>query len=572
MKRWIGALLAMALCLALLPPLPAGAEGEGNIDGGGGGMGTGTAENKWSAGNDGVRVTVIRAGDGAIMTAPVDLTNIDASGTEYSFGKMSKLSYKRGASLALHAGEYISRCPETPLPRIISSSSTTASIAAIKAYFCSEYVLKGIANYTGMAYDTLISGDYKLLLEPIAYFTFQGYTWAMTATEAALYNQLLGGGLRSKLVSLTSKNLPLAMFLDYPDLGFPAFYGSTTSKQSDDTIFKMLGVGIVKFNGAEAPVIGSADYEYRTDTDVVTSVTVYNNGPDMTPDHPGSVSFQIGGTVYTKEFLCPSGYSQLVWVKWHTPATPQVVTITVTGGGMLPQSIRADIVTLEEITPPDPQFVHDNPYPDFKPEKTPNYGSDTTASWTRWFADWVPPVIAEDEDGDSYEAQPGYWNFYTMEYTVRLQSDLDLDPDSRVKTAEVYNGNDWMMKSGYGVNATCDVVVRTGGYPSFEEDFTEVQNAVAVFPEFDFETYNRLLEPDDEHDRSTTWRLKKNEYSYYSNRVHFTPLWYPDYTWYTVAVAIFDVWTPCGMLYATESDQVYINGDVYDDWMIRIIE
>ena len=63
-----------------------------------------------------------------------------------------------------------------------------------------------------MNYDTLINGEYKLLLEPIAYYTFQGVMIATTATEAAMYDEKLSGGLRSKMVSLSHKNLPLAMF------------------------------------------------------------------------------------------------------------------------------------------------------------------------------------------------------------------------------------------------------------------------------------------------------------------------------------------------------------------------
>lgn len=104
------------------------------------------------------------------------------------------------------------------MPRIISSNGQS-NIEAIKKYFCSEYVVKRIADITGMNYDTLIGGDYKLLLEPVAYFTFQGVMVATTATEAALYDQKVNGLLRSWMQSLTHKNLPLAMFLKHPILG-----------------------------------------------------------------------------------------------------------------------------------------------------------------------------------------------------------------------------------------------------------------------------------------------------------------------------------------------------------------
>ena len=49
-------------------PLTAYADtgGSGNIDTGGGGMGQGTSQNRWTSGNEGVRVTVVRASDHAI--------------------------------------------------------------------------------------------------------------------------------------------------------------------------------------------------------------------------------------------------------------------------------------------------------------------------------------------------------------------------------------------------------------------------------------------------------------------------------------------------------------------------
>ena len=39
---------------------------------------------------------------------------------------------------------------------------------------------------------TLTNGGYKLMIEPIMYITYNGVKTAMTANEAALYNQLGG--------------------------------------------------------------------------------------------------------------------------------------------------------------------------------------------------------------------------------------------------------------------------------------------------------------------------------------------------------------------------------------------
>ena len=70
-----------------------------------------------------------------------------------------------------------------------------------------------------MDFDTLVGGEYRLLLEPISFLKFQGTLIAVTATEAALYDEMLSGGLRAVLPTVAFQNLPLSMFLETPDLG-----------------------------------------------------------------------------------------------------------------------------------------------------------------------------------------------------------------------------------------------------------------------------------------------------------------------------------------------------------------
>ena len=168
MKRLICNMLTLCLVLCLFSPLTAYAVGDGNIDGGGGGMGSGTSTNSWSPGNDGVRVTVVRASDHAQVTTPIDLTNKTPSAGMYHFGKVSKLQYNSGVSLSPMRGGYSFKNPAQQLPRIVSSSGTN-NIAAIKSYFTDEQVIRAIARLTGMNYDILINGEYKLLLEPFAF-------------------------------------------------------------------------------------------------------------------------------------------------------------------------------------------------------------------------------------------------------------------------------------------------------------------------------------------------------------------------------------------------------------------
>ena len=212
-------LLIFTLICSILFTIPAYAVGDGNVDGGGGNMGQGNSQNKWTPGMDGVRVTVVSTDDGTPVTTPVDLTNKKPTNVQAHFGKVSKIAYNRGSALTPNSSSYEFVNPAQALPTIVSSSgSGAATIAAIKSYFTDEQVIRSIANLTGMDFDVLVSGKYKLLIEPIAYYTFQGVFIATTATEAALYDEQLGGGLRRKMVSLSHKNLPLAMFLENPDL------------------------------------------------------------------------------------------------------------------------------------------------------------------------------------------------------------------------------------------------------------------------------------------------------------------------------------------------------------------
>ena len=386
MKRFLTLLCTLALVLCLFP-VTASAAGEGNMDSGGGGMGHGTSTNSWTPGKDGVRVTVVDAETGAAVATPIDYSNTVQSDSVLHFGKVSKLQYLGGTSLSPQSGAaYSCRNPVNPIPTIVSSTGRN-NIEAIKRYFCSEYACMMIAEDAGVSYETMLTGRYKLLVEPLAYFTHNGLYYCMTATEAALYDQMSGGALRRTMTSLTHKNLPLALFLEYSDLGSPAWTGSTTGNQSNADIISSLGVGIVRSTeqppapegGLEAP-----DMEYRVNTDVITSITLHTS-QNLTPDNPASVTFHILGTSYqVNNIVIPRDSSQVVWVKWHTPGTPQDVTITVSvsGATTAQTSFTARIVNLNERIPPDPLAT--DTYPGYSPIFVISFSTSSTSPVICW--------------------------------------------------------------------------------------------------------------------------------------------------------------------------------------------
>ena len=122
------------------------------------------------------------------------------------------MSYNAGRGLSVSVSGYSYRNPSQSLPKIISTGSSKASIAAIRSYFTDEQVIRSIAGYAGMDFDTLIGGDYKLVVEPLAYLCYNGQQFAMTATEAALYDQIVNGDLRKSWVRSPIKSAPACDF------------------------------------------------------------------------------------------------------------------------------------------------------------------------------------------------------------------------------------------------------------------------------------------------------------------------------------------------------------------------
>jgi len=581
MKRIIS--LILSIFLAVIIPCTAFADGtgEGNMDGGGGSMGGGTGGNFWHEGEDGVRVTVVRNKDNKPVSTPIDLTNYTENNIWGYFSIRSKIHYRNGTVLVLNLKDkYAYTKPSKALPKIISSGGNT-NITAIKSYFCSEETIKKIASIIGTTYDTLVNGNYKLLIEPVAYFTFNGYKMAMTATEAALYDQKLSGGLRSKMVSLTHQNLPLSMFLEKSDLGYPAYKGSTTKAQSDSTIISSLGLGIVKFKpgddgtddnppGDDGSTGGTLNAEYRVNTDVITSVTL-SAGSEINPDKPAKVTFKINGGTYTvSNIVIPEGESQLVWVKWHTPSSPQTVKITVsaTKGSLSASTVNAKVVSLSEHEPPNPTAKDRNN--NFSLPTVPKDTERTASSWGVWSGKWISVWVWDenwkwvgDETTGHWEDHgkwfdDGYWEYTFTSYHATLSAIMALSPDDKVPTA---SGK--QMRSGYGVKTNVSGTMKSSASTA---QYTGAQTAVTYFPEFKYQSYWRLLDLT-QSGTAFSFAFKNNMYSTYNRRVHFTPLWYPDgkYTAYTY---LEDAWTPAGMLSMNLDDYVTFYGSVFDDWHV----
>jgi len=625
MKRKLIRALSLFMGLMLLSQSVL-ASGDPNIDGGGGGMGTGTNTNVWTVRSDsgrainqgdGLRVYLVNPSTGVPVSASIDITNSNVARTEMRNGRgKTKFEYKYvDSSLSNFDTEYqyIRVDNSQKLPRIVpsSASNNTARIDAIKDWFLTQNHADWIFGQLGTDIDEVRAGGYLIAIEPIAYFRHNGLHYAMTATEAALFDRTANGRLRNTMGPLTHRNLPLAIFLEDDEFvgssyQINAWTGSRTANASNTNIIDLLGIGYIRYFPVPTDTDpGTADFAYPTDTWVVTSFRMCNirrsgsswvDASAITLNNPASARVTIGSTEYNiSNIYIPSGGEQLIWVKWKTPSTPQTMTASASPStGFLQNrqstginnryvsSITANITIYSndmESEPPDPTLddtASSIGYSalDASRAKSGILGINRDSnSWHVW--DCVLHV-------EYVNGEPRYsFRFHRIVYTAQIRTSyINMTPDIHCPTAYTRNYRTY-MKSGYGVNLETETNIRitmlhegtrattttTYTSPASTSFAAAPQYVFAQFREFNYGGYERQLEL-----FNNRFVFKRNRFSTYNSRVHYTPWWVPDGTEYDIITRSDFAYTPTGKLAIFGiSNAITIEGNIYDDWRIAPI-
>lgn len=598
--------------------------GGGDYDNvGGGGNGGGNGNNSGidprtsitgTVRDEGVRVTLVERGNGKQVTTPIDFANNHRTPIERHFGKVTKLSYIKGRKLNILKDGYDVKKPDIPLPSIINGD-----LENIKNYFASEVFIKYFCSLTGFNYDNLISGDYKLVVEPLAFPKIKGKIYAMTATELAMYDDIITpkNHIRKNLISFSHQNLPLSMFLEKSDFGITPYKGDKTKPTRNNMLIKaQLGIAVVSFKDKpdEKPNISGFDYVYRTNTDVITSASISGGQSDQ--NQSADVSFEILGKTYNVgNVFYPSGGNQLAWVKWKTPKKPQEIEIKVTviknhlppkvdvckpplvppkapDPSVTEQILKVKVVELKENTPPNP--VADDRFDSFSYKEAmdniPKNPEELRKTWQIWEAQWVPKIvkkacgrtcvgghidkvtgianpcrhgaIGEHKYTEYIYVDEGKFEFTADEKYAELNPKITIISDGKNPTAK-QGGKE--IKSGYGVSQVVTGVLKTND----SSNVTGLQSGISMFPDFYYKDYYRVLDLVEDKKKKAILRFRNNRFSTYNRRTHFTPIWYPDFIDYDVYTYVFDLWTPAGMLSANLMDGVYVNGNLWQDWTVR---
>jgi hypothetical protein len=421
--------------------------------------------------------------------------------------------------------------------------------------------------------------------------------------ECALFNQASNGDLRYRLGTLTSRNLPLAIFLE-SDVAFSgyrinAWTGSRTTHADDSDILRQLGIGFIQYAPPDAPPTeGEAAFSYPTNTWVVTPFRLNNvrwnagsweGGSDITFRNAATARININGTNYRiRNVYIPSGGEQVVWVKWRTPSTPRTLTITASSNRGLyynqrsygntsmryVNSITATVQIYDsnnENEPPDPTIndtaggYYANRASSIKSSLLSS--STATNSWYVWDC-W-------------YDSEDEAIHYGRINYTAEIRNTtVQISPDRRNPTAFTRNYQTY-MKSGYGIEIAVQSNIRITvqnqrlgttsttnyGDPSSTNFAAAPQHFFAFFPEFHYATYFRQLELS--NNRQV---FRRNRFSTYNDPNHYTPWWFPDNAGYSVLAKSDFAYTPAGQMQLySESNSIVIQGNLIQDWHVRPI-
>ncbi|MCL2635000.1 MAG: hypothetical protein FWD34_10890 [Oscillospiraceae bacterium] len=270
MKRKYLRLIAVAFSIVFFTQSVSAWNAEGE---GGDGGGTGNLNNGWAIHDingdfirdaDGLRIYLVNGKTGALESKTIDITNHRiARNNVFNGNGTTKHEYIKGAAIAFSPDYDYFRVPTGDLPWIIPWNQPS-NMTEIRKWLDNEERTRFILELLGISEAEVREEKLALVFEPILYFRYMGFNFALTATEVALMSKFdpgltgftaQGVGLGSRL---TLQYLPFSIMLSHA-----AFVGSegqlgvwekprNTAALANDIIEGPLGIGIMSSGDDEA--------------------------------------------------------------------------------------------------------------------------------------------------------------------------------------------------------------------------------------------------------------------------------------------------------------------------------
>jgi len=308
---------------------------------------------------------------------------------------------------------------------------------------------------------------------------------------------------------------------------------------------------------------------YREGSEVITSFTISTDTDyDILPGNKVNVTFTVDysdgkqNVIITKQtkagVVMPAEGENLVWFKWLVPegtaGTRVFCTATIEGSDGTEEKTTEDNVVMTSTVvssrnssdTPDTTFESSVPAY-YLNEAAPNDISEK-AIWKVW-----------EYDGTGLVEKT---------YGISVSDSVAIiTPDSGAFSS-IFEEGQWIMRSGYGITIEykTEFSIISGIELPSSDAYTDSQYVCVYYPEFNYSVetceYSTLEKADG------VWQFVENINTNDNDRLHFTPLWFPDGE-YIVYVVAEDIWTPAGMIRdCRKSNTIVIDGSVYDDWYI----
>ncbi len=308
----------------------------------------------------------------------------------------------------------------------------------------------------------------------------------------------------------------------------------------------------------------TGDAIYREGTQVYTSYLVYNDAernvyPDVYIDIRFIVYYYDGEErivveeQYISELPIPSGYSNLAYFRWTVPEGLKGTTV------YCECKVNYDELLKEYDCSDNTATIITEISEGYSQTENPSYASSAPTGFTK-------AETPEESNGrvvwSVWIYESGYFEQVTSEVNVSCDTPRIM-PSGTCESA-VYNGSEWIIKSGYGFYISCSPTVDAFDDYYSTPEHTEVQTVCVYLPE------NRYSENAGEYrtlvSYDGTWCFEPNSGADGNANLHYISVWFEDGEYIMSVVS--EVWTPVGLVTSTRNVTVVIDGSIFDDYYV----
>lgn len=300
-------------------------------------------------------------------------------------------------------------------------------------------------------------------------------------------------------------------------------------------------------------IVGSTITDWYAGMDVTVSATVRNRTAQSVPSV--AIRLTIGDASYTESIPIAGNGSNLTVFRITVPAAGSyTVKLIADPDGVLDEtdeennSLTKNIQVLTI-----PTSIVADPDNSAMEQRYTAYG----------LTSFSVPVSSTYHTWQEVRLESG--NYVTKDFYAWLTTVFAISPDSRI----AYPDKPRQMESGFGFSVQCTTTLTTNyDHP---EKLVGAQMVWVRHPESAYGQLSQWQNVRDSLDvkanaagsTEVTWQLAVNPYSVTGNRLHYTPLWFPDGDYIAWAQAFY-AWSPVGQLYEYKTDALTISGDMYD--------